>query len=234
VVRFELRPGADPRDLLDAAAHVVVTRDRAALEYAAGLSAWTRVPLAWDRLYLLGSPVIGPADSAAGPGIREALARDALRGDARPADPALVAWLRHCATDSNGESPPAGPVRRRVVYPRGDPVARALAERLVARTESDLSTLLGVPAVMPGGTVTAAGLDPEAFASALTDRNDLAVVTSLPHRWAGDCGPLAGLVGWGLVEPLVETRAHALVRSGAGRLVSDRDAVLFEPAGAPR
>jgi len=236
VLSFDLRPGADPRDLLDAAAHLLVTRDRGAIAYAAGLSGWTDVPLAWDRVYLLLSPASASSDPAGVAPIRVALARDALRGEGRPADSTLAPWIAACTGASHGGPPPGASVgRRRVIYPREDAVARALAERLVARAESDLSTLLGFPAVAVGTTVTAVGLGPEPFGQALAQREDLAVVIPVfPYR-AFDCGPLAALAdGWGLVEPLVETRAHALVRAGAARVVNDRDGLVIEPAGPRR
>ena len=229
VLSFDSRPGADPRDLLDAAAHVVVTRDRGALAYAAGLPGWTDLPLAWDRVYLLVSPTTGSRDATARAAIRAELARDALRGEGRPAD-----W--ECAGASNGGPSPGQSVgRRRVIYPREDVVARALAERLVARAESDLTALLGFPAVLAGTTVTAVGLEPESFTRAVAAREDLAAVMPVLRSDAADCGPLAAPgAGWGLVEPLVETRAHALVRTGAARVVSDRDGLVIEPAGSRR
>jgi hypothetical protein len=236
VLAFDLRLGADPRDLLDAAGHLVVTRDRGALAYAAGLSAWTDVPLGWDRLYLLLSPAAASRDPAALAPIRAELARDALRGEGRPADSTLAQWVLSCTGASDGGPPPGASVGRpRVIYPREDAVARALAERLVARAESDLSTVLGFPAVLAGTTITAVGLDPESFTRAVTERQDLAVVMPLFPYGAFDCGPLAALGdGWGLVEPLVETRAHALLRTGAVRAVNDRDGLVIEPAGPRR
>jgi hypothetical protein len=86
-----------------------------------------------------------------------------------------------------------------------------------------------------GTTVTAVGLGPEPFGLALAQREDLAVVIPVFPYGAFDCGPLAALAdGWGLVEPLVETRAHALVRAGAARVVNDRDGLVIEPAGPRR
>ena len=236
VLSFDLRPGADPRDLLDAAAQLLVTRDRGAIAYAAGLSGWTDVPLGWDRLYLLLSPAAASSDPMVVAPIRAELARDALRGEGRPADSTLAQWVLSCTGASDGGPPPGVAVgRRRVIYPREDAVARLLAERLVARAESDLATLLGFPAVVAGTTVTAVGLAPESFTRAVTEREDLAVVMPLFPYGAFDCGPLAALGdGWGLVEPLVETRAHALVRTGAAQVVNDRDGLVIEPAGPRR
>jgi hypothetical protein len=237
VLSFDLRLGADPRDLLDAAAHLLLTRDRGAISYAAGLSGWTDVPLGWDRVYLFLSPASTSSDAAVVNPIRAELARDALRGEGRPADSTLVQWIAGCTAASDAGPPRGVSVgrRRRVIYPREDAVARALAERLVARAESDLSALLGFPAVAAGTTITAVGLDLEQFTRVVAEREDMAVVMSLSHHGAFDCGPLAALGdGWGLVEPLVETRAHALVRTGAARVVNDRDGLVIEPAGPRR
>jgi hypothetical protein len=233
VLRIDSRPGADPRDLLDAGADLLVTRDLRAVAYAEGLGGWTHVPAAWDRLYLLLSPVDRARDTAAAEGIRAGLVRGPLRGEGRSPAPELVTWVDHCKLLADGASrsggAPAG--RRRVVYPRDDAAARALAERLVARAESDLSVLLGLPAAPSGTTVTAAGLDPDAFARALAEPDDLGLILPLFHHGAAECLPVTGLpAGWGLIEPLVETRSHLLVRPGAPRVVRDRDGVVIDPA----
>lgn len=233
VLRIDARPDADPRDLLDAGTNLLVTRDPRAVAYAEGLGGWTRVPAAWDRLHLLLSPVDRPRDTVAAAAIRAGLVRGPLRGEGRVPPPELVAWADRCRILAEGGSRSGGAParRRRVVYPRDDAAARALAERLVARAESDLSVLLGQPAAPSGTTVTAAGLDPDAFARALAEPDDLGLILPLFHHGAGECLPLTGLpAGWGLIEPLVETRPHLLVRPGTPRVVRDRDGVVIEPA----
>jgi hypothetical protein len=77
----------DPRNALDAGVDLLVTRDPATLEYAAASGGYRSAPLPWDRVYLLLAPgdpwqgrIVAPTD-----GELEALARDAVRVQARPA-----------------------------------------------------------------------------------------------------------------------------------------------------
>jgi hypothetical protein len=233
VLRFGSRPGADPRDLLDAGTDLLLTRDPRAVAYARGLDGWSHAPAGWDRVYLLLSSLYQVRDPAAVAGIRDELASGALRGEGRPPEPDLVSWADRCSAaraDSVRDTSVAA-LRRRVVYPREDPAARALAERLVARAETHLTTLVGPSAAPPGTTITAAGLDAPSFARALAEPQDLGLVLPVYPLGAQDCLPVASLAtGWRLMEPLVETRAQLLVRPGATRLVRDRDGIVLEPA----
>jgi len=85
-VRFLAGPG-DPRDFLDKGVDLLVTRDAAALNYAATLGQFQSVPLAWQRTYVLLTPGRTRASSTVSEEVRQALAVDAVRGDARGATP---------------------------------------------------------------------------------------------------------------------------------------------------
>src|SRR5690606_3343963 len=152
--------GADARNALDAGVDVLVTRAPEAADYAAGSGAFLVLPLLWDRAYVLAAPGAGARDpafraAAKGGGEHlprfvlppaaplEALARDAVRADARPAAGLLDLGRGTCRFWLDGTIGAAGSRRaggaaaaavdlKRVIYPPGDPVARALAERLVA------------------------------------------------------------------------------------------------------
>jgi ABC-type transport system substrate-binding protein len=54
-IRFLVAPG-DPRDLLDGGVDLLLTRDPAALDYAATLSQFQSVPLPWQRIHVLLAP----------------------------------------------------------------------------------------------------------------------------------------------------------------------------------
>ena len=58
-IRFLVASG-DPRDLLDAGADLLLTRDPATLDYAATLPHFQSVPLAWQRTHVLLSTRIVP------------------------------------------------------------------------------------------------------------------------------------------------------------------------------
>ncbi len=59
-LRFMVLPGADQRDLLTAGADLVLVRERTVIDYCDGLADYERVPLPWDRLYILVSPWLCP------------------------------------------------------------------------------------------------------------------------------------------------------------------------------
>ena len=203
-----LRPSADARDLLDSAAagftgvaDVLVTRDPTVLEYARARFGPTAEPLPWDRLHA--AVIVDPARTriAASADLRGALARDAVRADARAAQPPYTWETRGCEGTATRDRAPAP----QVAYRRDDAVARDLAERLVAID----------------GTVTAAALPSDSFAMALADGAHAVYLVALPIATdEGDwCGPLPELPAGALVVPLVETRAHAIVRAGTPPLV---------------
>jgi hypothetical protein len=210
------RPAGDLRDAVDSGADVIVTADADVLDYAARHPLLRGFPLPWSRRYLLvlPQPVPGlvPADTA---GFRVALARDAVRADARPVPAAD--WpdsTRRCAQAPGRRT---APVAGTVAYPAGDPTARELAERLVALAND------GVAAARP--------LEPAAFEAALGRTEAEAFVVRAPARSASPC--LAGR-SWPVgaaVIPLIEVRAHAIVRPGTPPLAVEWDAAL-RPAEA--
>jgi hypothetical protein len=212
---FLVVAGGDARDALDAGADLLVTTDPAALEYAATSPELVVVPLAWDRTYvLLASAAGGPA----GADLEDL--RHAVHVDARPAE-RFYWWWRLTGCDVPAAAPAAAsdtsgtPTGRggRIVYDHTDRVARDLADRLVAR------------ALVGRGTV-AAGLAPEALAASLRSAGDRGYVVRLDRRAPDRCRQvqefLAGdASGRTAVVPLLDTRAHAILRRGCPRLVVD-------------
>lgn len=212
-----IAPGADARDLSDAGADLLVTRDPAVRAYVETRAGWMVVPLSWDRGYALTSRAASEAASFAfPPSFLEALARDAVPGDARPLQP--EAGAPGCPL-AGGDGAPI-PLRPRLVYRRRDPVARALAERLVARADFELAALLGEG--HNRGSVTAVGLPDADFAAARGGGEDLGYVVIVDPAAPPPCS-----------APLVQTRAYVLVREGVGRLVRDARGARLEP-GRPR
>lgn len=114
--RVTFGPGTDDaRDALESHADVVITRDRAALAFAATRPRFAILPMAWTEEYVLIAP--------------DPVAVD--RND-------LVAAVRVDATAAEHDGCPATESRQtklsgphRVAYRRGDPTAEALAARLI-------------------------------------------------------------------------------------------------------
>ena len=201
VLHFTPNLAADARDLLDAGADLVVTRDDRALAYARSRADLLPVPLAWDRIYLLVSPAALAVGSL----------RDAVRADARPPVPPFW-WTGDslCADGFNGTNQG----RTRLVIPAGDPVARDLATRVAAGTS---------------GFVVAA-LDSAELGRALGQGRDAGYLLPLPRQPPPACPVTPWPQGWQLT-PLIETRAYAIIRQGALRISTDADGLfrIVEP-----
>lgn len=211
---------SDLRDALDAGAELVVTADAEVLEYAASLPGTALAPLPWNRTYVLliapgtsGLAGITGADSLA---FRESLAGDAVRAAARAAQPPF--WWEEPGECPARASPDVSQRSGSVIYPAADPVARALAERVVA--------LAGSP------TVTAGEVAAGAFPGVVASGAHAGYVVPLPRvpllpcldvaRWPAGFSPL----------PLIETRPTAVLRAGTPPVRVSWDGALA-PLEAP-
>jgi hypothetical protein len=208
-------PGGDLRDAVDGGADLIHTGDPELLDYAGQRPGLTQVPLPWSRSYLLvlpsRSPGVGtavPADTAT---FRAGLARDAVRIDARV--PEAPFWWEQRDACVQRPAPAAGrqPLNA-IAYPAADPVARDLAERIVA--------LAGA------AELTARGLPPDSFAAALRGGSARAFVVAVPRHAAVACRETAAWPPRVAVVPLIETRPHAVLRRGAPPLLVEWDGAL--------
>ena len=213
--------GGDARDLLDHGIDILVSGDPEVLSYATGRGDVTTVPLPWDRVYAL----LSPLPPTIGDTVRAGLARDVVRTDARPAR-GNYWWLAGpaCPTADTvaairvapGSSP--APV---VYYPQGDAAARGLAERLVALgLMGPAGRASGVAAADFGGRFAAGGAS---------------YLVPLPREALAPCHAVADLAArapWLTSDPsrhitaLVETRRRAIVRRGGSSFTVDWDGTL--------
>ena len=184
---------------------MISARDPELLDYARQRPGLSARPLPWSRGYLLvvpgaGSPDLGiPPDTA---GFRAELARDAVRIEARAAE--LPAWWEaRAACPARATAPAARAANVAIVYPAADPVARGLAERLVA--------------LSVGTDAMARSLPPDSLAVALRAGAARAFVIGVPAREPVPCRQMAGWPDSATVIPLVETRAQAVLRRGSTR-----------------
>jgi hypothetical protein len=207
-LRFPLR--GDGRDALDRGADLIVTRDPTLLEYAARRSEFTLYPLPWSQTYVLVQPGRAqPLGIGTTQGERQSLARDAVNADARAAEPPFWWSERSCPAGV----PAVAPAADRIVYPREDEVARALAERLVA--------LMG-----PGHRLRAAGLGRSELAGALREGSERAYVLGIPRKPLQPCRELSDFPAGARIHPLLDSRAHAILRLGAPPLSVDWDGTV--------
>jgi len=223
--RLFIRSGPDARDAIDSGVDLLLTSDPVALSYASARPNYDVTPLPWNRTYVLAVPgrsvgavaeALSSADSVA---FRSSLARDAVRADARAAE-SLVWWTRECdATQPLAAAPPV-PGRRLIVYRSDDPIARGIAERIVA----------------VGRRATAAPLGAAEFNRVLRAGNELAYVIALSRTSIAPCFDLAALhssapwLGAGPIAdalvPLVETRDKAVVKHDRVSASVDWDGTL--------
>jgi len=209
-VKFELQPGMDPRDALDRGADLVVTRDPALVDYVARRPEFTAFALPWSRTYVLLQPAAAePLNMVREDADRRSLARDAVSADARAAEPPF--WWNEVATCPAGVASGPTPTTSRVAYIRGDEVARGLAERMVA---------------LAGSGLRAAALEPAAFATLLRTGSDRAYVVALPRHSLVACRELTAWPDGARIQPLIDTRAYAIVRRGAPPLTVDWDGTV--------
>lgn len=196
VIRLLMAGGsADPRDLIDAGADLVITAELAALDYARRRGGLTLVPLAWSTTYGLVVPTGGEFPVALTAGLRQELARDAVEVEARPAEKP-VPWDRCPRLPVGGRPRLTG-----IVVPAGDPVARALAERLVALTPlREQQRVMALPASEWDSVLAAGGAT--------------AFVVRLDRSPGSGCEPMPPIPAGATLSPLIEVRPTAILRPG--------------------
>lgn len=233
-IRFISAVPGEARDLLDEAADAMITSDPDVIDYARTRRRFSIEALPWDRTYAyLSTARIRQLREGASPpevdeDVREELAADAVRVDAR-GHKGNSWWAE--AGDCRGDSPPSTPFldhpreplnqeSRRIVYDATDPVARGLAERIVALSGDGKADLPFAPvdSDFAPGPFTAAGLEPRELSRSLRFGNDFAYILVLPYQVPDPCvearlffstilwlNTLGSSLGEALV-PLVDTR----------------------------
>jgi hypothetical protein len=225
IVSLTVPLGIDLRELLDGAPlpagghrpDVVVTTDADVVAYATGRADYLVAALPWSVTYVLVPERATQVISFPTRAERDAIARDAVTADARGAAEPFP-WLTDTACADIGTFPMTA--RRPVVgYSAGDATARQLAERIVS--------LAGVKGGLPWATVAVGG-DTSARGG---DTADVLPVERDPRTvctTAGNARVPAGAV------PLVDTRAHVIVRRGSGAafMVAADGSLFFFRQGA--
>jgi hypothetical protein len=235
-LRFLVAPG-DARNLLDADADLLLTRDPAALDYARTLPQFQTMPLAWQRTHVLLTPDRPRPSAPLSAPARQVLADDAVRGEARGAlEPFWWQTVRDCNVLS---SPPRGRTSPapRIVYGANDDAARDLAERFVGlvRASGPAATML-LDVLLPDRPrrtyERALGLTGNALAQAIRLGADAGYVVSVDSRPVDPCRDLLALIGiapWldpETIIPLIDTRLQAVVRRGRSGVSAEWDGGL--------
>ena len=247
VIQFVESSVDDARDLLEHKIDVMVTSDPAVIDYASSKSQLATIELPWDKTYVLVSTTRAREITNGGSlkshdgNLSDALARDAVRGNARGCRPP-VWWddLRNCEMLPRVIAPTSARLPdaiddndvRRILYDSSDPVARSLAERIVAlaaanpgsSSEAEAITEL-LPGTGPAGNrFVAEGVTKGRFNVSFRAGDDFAYVISLPQRTPIPCfearelisrAPWLAALGidfFDAIVPLVDTRAHVIAK----------------------
>jgi hypothetical protein len=235
-LRFLIAPG-DPRDLLDAGVDLLLTRDPATLDYAAALPHFQRVPLAWQRTHVFVTAGRSTSSPPLAEDARQALANDAVRGEAQGAQGPFWFETARCDLGAIGGMRPHVPAPR-IVYDANDGTARDLAGRLVALvTAAGPSSATVLDAILPDRprrTVQrATGLTGDALANARRLGLDAGYIVSVDSQPLEPCSDLKAMVdifSWfrpGTIVPLVDTRLQAVVRRGRSGATADFGGALL-------
>ena len=226
----------DARDLLDDGVDLLLSRDRATLDYARTLPQMQLVPLAWQRVRVLLAPGRRRTASMPSDQTRQVLAADAIRGESRGAQEPFW-WQSIDGCDVASSPSPRSSLVPRITYDAGDGAARDLAERLVALVRgSGTATATWLEMLLPDrprrSFQRAVGLTGTALAQALRVGGDAGYVVSVESRPLDACRELQALMDaapWldpGTIMPLVETRQHAIIRRGRSGIAADWDGGL--------
>jgi hypothetical protein len=236
-IRF-LVAARDPRDLLDERVDLMLTRDPATLAYAATLPHFQSVPLEWHRIHVLLTPGRTRGAPLLSEDVRQVLANDAVRGEARgAAGPFWWQMLDGCgvAQYEPRNQPTSTP---RIVYDARDGVARDLAERFVGLARSSGPAAAAILDVLlpdrPRRTFErSTGLTGEPLAVARRRGADAGYVVSLDRRPLDPCRDIQMAIesmSWldpETIVPLVETRLRAIVRRGRSGISAEWDGGLL-------
>ena len=256
VIQFIGASMPDTRDLLEGKVDMMVTADPAVIEYASSRPHLSLSSLPWNKTYVLLSTSrvrelqLGGTVGSLPLELSDGLARDAVRCDARGYRP--KSWwddLLTCGEPSTimpGPSPsPRGSYitsdLRRILYDLTDPVARGLAERIVALAATDPTfspETSALDSAVPGLTsdtprTIAEGVTQDELDLSLQDGDDFAYIIPVPRRTANPCYEARKLINrakWLAVEgvdlhtallPLVDTRQYVIARRGRVALSID-------------
>jgi extracellular solute-binding protein (family 5) len=242
--RFIVAPDRDPRDLLDEGVDLLLTREPAALDYAAALPQFQSAPLTWQRTHVFASPWRGRSLPGLPEDGRQALAAGAVRGEARGAEgPFWWQTLSDCEVPHPKPRELPLPASGRIVYERGDNASRDLAERLVglagvAAGAPTLGTLLpGPPRQI---FQRAAALSGQELTTTQQRGTDVAYILTFDSRPLDPCQAwraAADRIGWldpEAIVPLVDTRLRAVIRRGRSNVTTEWDGGLLIAPSAER
>jgi hypothetical protein len=195
-------------------------------------------PLPWSRTYVIvaGSSVSAPHAEL------DALAREAVRWDTRPAEPPFWWTEPACLAPHSGSSAsrPA-PTRRIFTYPQDDAIARSIAERFVSISWPPVRTPPWLRALLPTQNASSApsalGLDRSRFIESLRIGTTLAILP-LARVPRAECPAESVAFGDVLmtrlfepatspgITPLIDTHAYLIHRGGIGRIAVASDGTI--------
>ena len=234
-----LEPGVDARDAIDRGADLLITQDPDVVRYAAvrGDRLIVPLPARWtygmltiaDESRVHATQRLTDGELQA---FRESLTRDVVPAAAVAARDDTSSAPVGCSMAISSPRDGSAGGARRLVHRADDPVARALAERLVslATRPGDAAGRLLAAGERP---IVATGMDSAAFAAALSAGGSSAFLIAWPSSHGDACASLGsgrgeaqrsskdGAAPAAQVTALIDAAAWAIVRQGAAGLMRD-------------
>ncbi|NNF07222.1 MAG: hypothetical protein HKN21_10720, partial [Candidatus Eisenbacteria bacterium] len=243
-LRFLIRPGADPRDLLGDEIDLMLVRDLDMVDYAASIPEFRVKPLPWDKLYLAVSVPLPTSDGETRvlTDIREQIAAEVVRHDAR-ANPTLklgggapICKLRTYTLNENrferGSAPEDSSLAIPVAYRENDPTSQSIAERLVALTATEQAGPLP-DFLAEARDYVVSPLSDDGFDTRLETANYSLFILGLPKRFMNTChqaGALGRSLKWILPDPKDQLDASDVFNRTVIPLVATRGYLVYRPA----
>lgn len=222
----------DFRELMDAPTgppslnrpDVIVTRDPVVLAYAASRADFMIKPLPWTTTYVVVTTTAPSVQTAPSPTERNAIARDAVTADVRGAvEPFTWRNDASCATSvvASASSPRTATASARpvIAFAAKDAIAKQLAERMVSLFNANVRAPWIANAFGPRTNNANAHIAPypaDSLDTILATGRAIATVLPIARDPRTPCTTRDNIpVPLGAI-PLVDSRAHVLVRRGSG------------------
>jgi Bacterial extracellular solute-binding proteins, family 5 Middle len=229
LIRYTVVSGSDQRDVLDDGIDVITTDRPEVVAYGQELGNYDTRVLAWSSTYFLllegrRPTFLAPLGASQLP-FQQGIATDAITANARSYRPPS-GWAEDVC--GSAITPLATPLTlSRISYQAGDRTAREIAERVLFLASSGNAlprelTRLRENAIAIQHVIS---LSPD---NSLDARETVEIVRI--NRALGDpCAALreAGNPNWNNAIPLVDTRAHAIVRFGSPGVLISGDGTMF-------
>ncbi len=196
--------GKDARSLLGDSIHVMFTTRMQIADYAIRRQGWSALPLPYNRAYVFISTTRAASTFVSAELVEVGTARfnDAVTTDASSDFGERLWTTMHCTSDDSSAISPAPELANQILFDSNDPVARQLAERIVAlpnlqwADSSDAGIFVNA---IPGlqnhsGVLRPVGVSSEEFQKEYRAGSSFGYILALPLQVPDPCDAINSLI----------------------------------------